>query len=269
MWMPTYFIFLIEDRIKAISNLIKLPVFVIYKFMRRFIFYISVGLLTFGVGCFLAYVFQYCYVSEESTINKKVLPNNPKQKVGNLAALSIKGKSRLADPVCESQPLKSLWNELKKDKVFEDWLGWKKSFSEDDNCADLLRIEIFDLNSDGAYEFLVRGDSSFCSMTCNCAFWVLKEKNGKFQIILSGNSYLDGRDILSQIQKSRTNNFKNILLEVRVQRNAHAYKLYKFDGKKYRERNCNIHQWNEFEPDEKTKIMNCREFEKKNYKLGF
>lgn len=235
--------------------------------MRRFSLYLLTASLTFGVSSILMSALYFCLIPGKKTVSEKITVPDKDLSGGNEAKLSAKSKTRLASPVCKDQTLSSIWSELKNDEVFKDWLGWKKSFSRADKCEELLRIETSDLNGDGVNEFLIRGDSSFCGATCNCAFWVLRKRHEKYQIVLSGNSYLDGRNIRSQIKETKTNEFKDIELQVRVGRNAHAYRLYRFDGKKYQDRRCRIHKWNELKPEEETKIMSCRKFERENHLL--
>lgn len=221
--------------------------------MRRFAFYGFIALLTFGVGSFIAVNLCFHYKQEKTSSEKLQTLEKPQNPI------SMKETKPNISPVCTDEVLLSLWNDLKTVDKYENR-----------NCLkEMFNVEAFDLNSDGKKEFLILGDIGFCGMSGNCSFWIYRKFGNKYQNILTGYSYLDGRDIFSQIKKSRTNKFKDILLEVHLFRGAHAYRLYKFDGKNYEDERCRVHQWNEAKPDEKIKIMTCKEFEKSNYRLDF
>jgi hypothetical protein len=233
--------------------------------MCRYRFYILICLFTFGISSLITFQFYFQDKINETSEEIEEVSINLQEKIDTN---SIKESEQIINPVCTDKVVLSLWNELKTDKKYEKR---KEVFEDESNCLEkMFEVEAFDLNGDGKNEFLVRGDDiGFCGATGNCDFWIYRKISKKYQRILTGYSYLDGRDILSQIKKSKTNKFKDILLEVRIQRNAHAYRLYKFDGKIYKEKSCNINQWNELNPEEKTKIISCRKFERKNYKLDF
>ncbi len=233
--------------------------------MRPYTFHIIIALLTFGVGSLIAFQFYFQNKTNQSfNENKEVLINSQNKTDGK----SIKESEQNSYPVCNDKAVLSLWNGLKTDRKYEKW---KKTFEDESNCLEkMFKLKPFDLNDDGRNEFIIRGDDiGFCGATANCDFWIYRKVGEKYHRILSGYSYLDGRDIFSQIKKSRTNKFKDILLEVRVLRNAHAYRLYKFNGKNYKEERCNIIQWDELKTEEKNKTMSCREFERNNPKLDF
>lgn len=233
--------------------------------MRRFTFYILVAVLAFGVGSLITLNFYFQNDAGEIT-NESINSEEHSDAIPEFSDVSSNKDNKEIYPVCTNKVVLSLWKDLKTDKKYEKW---KEVFEDESNCLEkMFKVETFDLNADGKNEFLVRGnDIEFCGATCNCDFWIYRKSGEKYYKILSGYSYLDNRNIFSQIEKSRNNKYKDILLEVRVQRNAHAYRLYKFDGKQYRERKCSINQWNELKPEEKIKTMTCREFEKRNYKI--
>jgi hypothetical protein len=235
--------------------------------MRRYTFYIFTALLTFGISFsfVLIYYFQ-SKVPENRIKTTDKLVNYEDKTNENFTSPADSGKESSFG--CKDEIRKYLWSELKTDKKYGKW---KNIFEDESNCSEkMFKVEAVDLNNDGKDEFLVRGDDAgFCGATANCDFWIYRKIGEKYHRVLSGYSYLDGRDISSQIKKSKNNKFKDILLEVRVERNAHAYRLYKFDGKKYKEKRCRIDQWNELEPEAKSKIVSCRTFERNNYKLDF
>ena len=235
--------------------------------MRRFTLYILVALLAFGIGLSFVLIFYFQNRNNEN-INKisEISINYPNKSNSELKLSTDLPKENFS--ICKDEIRLFIWNEL---KTYEKFKKWQEKLKDANNCLEkMFEIKIFDLNKDGKNEFLIRGDDmSFCGITGNCDFWIIEKANGEFRTLLSDYSYLDGQDVFSQIEKSKSNKYKDILLEVRVQRNAHAYRLFKFTGKKYKESKCEIHQWNELNPEQKTKVITCKEFEKVNYKLDF
>lgn len=138
---------------------------------------------------------------------------------------------------CFDPHLLPVWNELKKDTQFENWIGANAGVV---NCSDVLEVKTVDLNGDGTGEFLIRGkDYRLCSAVGNCGFWIGERVGKRTRLLLSASDYTGGYEQLGvQVQRETAHSYSKILLKGHFSAAETAYTTYSFNGKNYFESRC-------------------------------
>jgi hypothetical protein len=96
-----------------------------------------------------------------------------------------------------------------------------------------ITIKKVDLNKDGQSEyFAVLEEQAMCGAHANCPDWVYRKAGGDYQLLLSTH----GQRLL--VEKSSTNNFRDLRSEGSDSAFENSVVIYKFDGNKYQAKNC-------------------------------
>ena len=232
--------------------------------MRRILFYLSVALVAFGIGSFVA--FNVYWATEEKLISSEEISFPIKiqllEPTGKGFGTGYNNKNskapvytpKLHRPTCNDKKLLPIWNELRKDKEFKKG---EKEFYQTGNCSELIEIDKVDLNDDGQKEFIVWGRYTFSGAAGNCVFWIYEKKNGKFRQLLQSYALKDGDEEWFKVNKIKSNGFRNILLKGHFSGYETTEHYYEFNGKHYTEKKC---LFMSYYPDEKNpSILTCRE----------
>lgn len=237
--------------------------------MRRFAFYILTALLTFGLGSFI--VFKFFWKSSEKIEATRTKNFSPKiepvqsysiRETKQILPETPEEKEVLEDRVCSDKKIPLVWKELEKDEDFRERTGFSGISA---NCIDILEALSVDLNGDGQKEILLRGKlSPLCSAVGNCGFWIFEKKGKNYRKILASSDYAEIAEIGSQIKKTKTKGYNNILLKGHITAGDTSYRFYKFDGRKYKESKCLVNAYIPGTSDNpKWEFMSCREFYKR------
>lgn len=237
--------------------------------MRRFILYFLVGLLTFGIGSFIAYDFYQKNFNQVLEIKpmantKPILSGNGIDSETNTTVKTEKvvNADEKGKLFCTDKTILPIWNELKKDKDFK-W--YTDRIYVDVNCEKVLKIVRMDLNNDAEKDFIIKGDDSiFCNLTWNCGFWIYQKIGNQYRKLLFGISYLDylkKEETPVQIQTSRTKGFLDVLLKEHLTGYETSFSDYKFDGQNYIETRCKVE---ESDFNDKIKTLSCEEWKKQS-----
>lgn len=238
--------------------------------MRRYIFYLAVALLAFGIGSFV--VFKFYWITEVKLVSKEgtnIATETLPEKSFGTGFGTGSSERRLNEPVyvpklykatCSDKKILPIWNELRKDKEFKQR---EKEFYQKADCSDLIEIDKIDLNDDGQKEFVIWGRYNFCGGTGNCALWIYEKKKDKFKQLLQSSAYY-GESRWFEAQKNKTNGYSNLLLKGHFTAAETTYSFYKFNGRKYVENKClfEVYSMNE----EKPSFMTCKEYDEKTEK---
>lgn len=214
--------------------------------MRRTLFNLSVALLAFGLGSLV--VSSLYRKAEEQTIHSEegeiAAETKIEEKIGKGSATGYRSKQsnepvyipKLHRATCASKNLLPVWNELLKDKEFQEQ---SKKFYREADCKDMFEIQNIDLNNDGRREFILWGkNGNLCGATGNCEMWIYEKKNGKYKQLLHSNGYSDGEEKWFEVNKVTSNGYRNILLKGHASGYETTEQHYEFDGKKYKETKC-------------------------------
>ena len=140
-------------------------------------------------------------------------------------------------PASERRRLLAAITDELSDNEFESEEARKKAPSD-------ARIKYVALDSDGKSEVIVQaGDSTSCSPTGNCAFWILRWR---------GNSYFPLLRAEAQtftLQPSHTHGFLDIVLTRHGSAFESEVKVYRFDGESYQEGECYTAEWEKLGAD--------------------
>jgi hypothetical protein len=214
--------------------------------MRRYIFYLAVGLLAFGIGSFV--VFNFYLKTENISLNVSAnSQTNFPTGFGFASGNSIKKqiemqgqtlpipKKKITNFGCNDRLFTAILSDLKREKDFALDAGFYLNNPENSSdCRDILFIEqLVDLNGDGKKELVVRGKNGFlCGVTGNCSTWIYEKVGNKYKKLLD-----TGGEIL-KVKKGSANGYKNIFVSVHDSCCSSYLYTYKFNGKKYKEVNC-------------------------------
>jgi hypothetical protein len=163
---------------------------------------------------------------------------------------------------CYDPTILPVWNELKKDKNFSEWVDGSEGVM---NCSDMVAIKKTDLNRDGLEDTLVRGKGPhLCSATGNCGFWILSKHNDRWRTILSGSDYSEYETLEDQVQRTSTRRYSDILLKSHYTAAETGFRTYKFDGARYVESRC-MYEVPKYGRDGEgsMKLITCAEFERR------
>ncbi|HEY8559638.1 MAG TPA: hypothetical protein VIL74_04480 [Pyrinomonadaceae bacterium] len=209
--------------------------------MRRYLFFILITLLTFGIGS--VSVLKTGRKSQENlqTSSKQPLINKSfgsdfKGAFKNTFNSSLQNSEieteKPIKPFCNDKIILRVWKYLVRDRDFQEW---QPSPRESLDCKDMFEIKEFDLNQDGNKEILLRGKNfNLCSPVGNCGFWIYERAGKGYQKILGSTDYSDIIELPHQIQKNKTNGYRDVLLKGHFTASDTTYRHYKFIGKKYK-----------------------------------
>jgi hypothetical protein len=133
---------------------------------------------------------------------------------------------------CQNELLRQVSEELLRSSSLKDELS--ETGINDFRCLENLTVGRTYLNRDGRAVLLVKGDGpKLCTPTGNCPFWVFREEDTGYKLILEaddvqqyrvgGKSVSGNRDLITSMHGSA---FESEL------------SLYRFDGEKYRLDRC-------------------------------
>lgn len=203
--------------------------------MRHYTFYICIALLTFITGTFFGIKIylknqENKYLPSSSgfsnvfyTQSKFHFPKTVEQETQ---------PEKPNKPFCNDKKILPVWKYLIKDKDFQEWEPYP---DESLDCKDMLNIKEVDLNRDGSYEILLRGNNSnFCSAVGNCAFWIYEKKGKGYKQILYATDHSEVSDLGKQVKKNKTSGYYDILLKGHFTASDTTFSHYKFSKGKYK-----------------------------------
>ena len=233
--------------------------------MRRYILYIAVALLAFGIGSFV--VFKFYWITEEK-------PNIAEEQK-SIAEIQIEkhfgtgfgigsSERRLNEPIyipklhkatCSDKKLLPIWNELKKDKDFREAA---KDFYMQADCTEMLDVQKIDLNDDGQKEIVLWGQNgNLCGATGNCTLWIYENKNGKYKLLLRAGAY-NAETRWFEVKKAKSGGYRNLLLKTHFSGYETTYAFYKYNNNKYVKGKCLIYSY--FISEDEPSVMTCKEY---------
>ena len=236
--------------------------------MRRFGFYILVALLTFGIGSLIALNLYWNLNSGSPKTIKTQIPTptfteeKSWERPWKIPVQSIQEKEVPTKPFCNEAKILPIWNQLINDKTFKDW---EVSSRDSLDCAEMLDVKKIDLNRDVQKEILLRGKNfNLCSAVGNCAFWIYEKKGKKYRKLLDSTDFGEITVMGSQVKKSKTKGYFDILLKGHMTASDTTYEFYKFDGTKYKQSKCLVETPVAGSSDNpKWEFIGCKEFFKR------
>ncbi len=231
--------------------------------MIRYLLNIAVTLLTFTASLFITFQFYQKppkFAAGPPVEETKWVAYFPvAQQAGEEAAETPAGK-----PFCHDKKILPVWNALKRDKDFQERMEVSDGTTD---CAGMFEYKAADLNRDGQMEIMLRGKTvSFCGGVGNCMMWIFEKKGGRYSTLLATTDYVDASEMGSQIRKTRTNGYSDLLLKGHIDAGNTHHVYFNFDGKKYRQGKCLVDAYVPgSSPDPKGKLITCAEFEKYYY----
>lgn len=101
-----------------------------------------------------------------------------------------------------------------------------------------MSVETIDLNHDGKPEFLVEGvlGGMLCGAS-NCPSWIYRKTRDGYSLLLSES----GSGI--SVEKSSTNGYRDLRNSGHYSASETYVTIYRFDGRKYRARDCSIQEY--------------------------
>lgn len=223
--------------------------------MRRWAFYLSVALLAFGIGSFLAISFYW-------TGSLKIAVEETNTEIKPIEQIKT-DKLPKAEFSCEDEATKTVWEKLEKDENFIKWTNFAIESHRINNCQELFVRQSVDLNKEKPNEIILKGNRPlFCGSGGDCKTWIVSKINNKYRIIFEAFAGEDSDSL--QFLSKKTHEFK----EIKIKRNngweADSFGFFNFDGKQYRIKKCfkDINSEYEFDDiyDEKlisVKLNNC------------
>lgn len=203
--------------------------------MRRYVFYLTVALVSFGFGSFVVSEFRRGndrpaerIVRTESIIQKPVSYGFDfgasyrivDQNKGSADGIAVNFQ-------CRDAYLSAVWQFLLKDERFREY---SKNAAD---CAKIISIEKkIDLNGDRESEAIVTGQDGLVNGANNQGIWIVQRTGKRFQVILSESveSY--------EIKSGRTNGFRDVLTKHHMSAASTYDSTYRFSRGKYRESKC-------------------------------
>jgi hypothetical protein len=211
--------------------------------MRRYILYIAVSLLAFGIGLFIVFNFH----------SKPVEPLVSSQPVG-ISEPEIYGQVFNAETeIPEVEQLndeeKAAFDVLKP--TINKWLRGERIESERQEISDELIREVtgkdkisesekrfwqetgfeftpylIDVDGDKENELAVR---NHCAPVGNCLFWLFKKNENGYEILLKTENYVQR----FKLRRSKTNNYFDLETTSHGDAWSGGMRIYKFYGKEY------------------------------------
>jgi hypothetical protein len=206
--------------------------------MRRYIFYLAVGLITFIISVIacVSYALLKVNKTESESFEKmkqaqtlKDYTEDKKTKQPEFVEIKLK------DLPCENETLRLVWNNL-TDETASINIDRAERFK---NCSDILEVweddKPIDLNNDGHQEIIVRGiENPYSRCGNNCyTYWIFqKTAEKKYRKLFEAEGYLP------VIRKKQTQEYKDIMFEFYGSYATFLIGNYKFNGTKYVLKNC-------------------------------
>ncbi|CAN5483198.1 hypothetical protein BH10ACI1_BH10ACI1_12720 [soil metagenome] len=199
--------------------------------MRRYILYLAVALLAFGIGVFSVSV-KFSQKTELKPIVFQTITESRIEKTKTIYNL-VKEKKELPKQKdefkCTDKILLAVWSYIGKYPDYQK--DAKENFS---NCSELFAVsEMIDLNSDGVDEAIIEGIHPFVNgMRGNKSIWICRKVGKTYKVIL------EDREQEYEVKRNVTNGYKDIFLKLRDDCCASYQTTYKFKKDKYRESKC-------------------------------
>jgi hypothetical protein len=107
-----------------------------------------------------------------------------------------------------------------------------------EGAAKDMSVETIDLNHDGKPEFMVEGvlGGMLCGAS-NCPSWIYRKTRDGYSLLLSES----GSGI--SVEKSSTNGYRDLRNSGHYSASETYVTIYRFDGRKYRARECSIQDY--------------------------
>ena len=196
--------------------------------MRRYGFYLAVGIITFAIS--LSAYFSYTRRNAPETESESF------KKIEKAEILQVeypeKPSEKRKDFKCENQYLLAVWNHLKKDTDYQEFFDGKNKITD---CSKVFGIsDAVDLNNDGEKEGFV-SDNGWRNGVFNQSFWIVRKVGNDYKIVLVG------KDLEYEIRNQTTNGFRDLVLSFKNSLEDYEKSLFKFDGESYKPKKC----WNE------------------------
>lgn len=214
--------------------------------MRRYTFYLSVALLSFGIGSFVVFKL-YWKINEFSVSNENDLANNVAvvNPIYNSEDLLLKSnkKNGKTEFVCNDKEIQPVWNMIMKDKYFPEHL--QNSGRKIDCGEELVRkTSNFDINGNGIKEIVIQGiwGKDFCGMYSGCWFGVFEQTSQGYKSIYT---YLNVAEF--ELGKDKSFGYQDLVLHSNGGLYGEYISILRFDGKKYKPKKCFIKTFDYFD----------------------
>ena len=217
--------------------------------MRRYLLYLTISSLAFGIGIFTAFKFY------RETVNQRLETQETNQNV-KFSPTSQYQLSQVEEFKygCKEKELEPFWETLDKEhflKFMKQYVKIRNTDSSFTSVPDLERFENewnefqknfgctyftgfdkeFDLNADGKNEIFIIGEYS--GYKADSEMFVFQKQADVWRIILYSIANAE-----NEIPKTKTNNYFDIKTETSNSGGSVGINVYKFDGKKYIEQDC-------------------------------
>lgn len=198
--------------------------------MRRYIFYLAVGIITFGVSLFAYISFALWKVNKLETNDVKRIETL--QKTPEQFEFTEKPSKTDKDFKCENQYLLAVWNHLQKDNDYKEIFDNGIRQNDLKDCSEVIGIdELIDLNNDGNQEAIVTG-RGWLNGISEISIWIVEKNKESYRVILD-----NGLGIY-EIKNQKTEGFQDILISFKVSIQDSDKFLYQFSGKSYKPKKC-------------------------------
>lgn len=149
--------------------------------------------------------------------------------------------------VCNDERIRPMWIEILKEPQFNSML-FTSTLKEEYDCTKMLRVFEEDLNGDGKMEYAVSVKYiGVCSSTDNCPivfFGMFDDERSKMQTSAGTLDFSFRKVLFSngmigyELQESKSNGFRDIMLRHNGSSYNDHLRLYRFDGYKYQLKQC-------------------------------
>jgi|SRR5688572_1271878 len=205
------------------------------------------GIVTLAVGLGgAAMIRSVSSVYTRPVVIAREAPAEPLSREGEFAN-SAEQNLKEIKLVCNDDSLRPFWIDLLYESRFTAQLlsGQLQNIYD---CSELLSLEEVDLNDDGINECKIyMGSAYLCGLNGNCPFAVygvfhdersfMKTSAGTFDFSRRKLLYSEG-NLGFEIQKSKTNGYRDLLLRFNGGNYDNFLRLYKFDGSEYQVVRC-------------------------------
>ena len=200
--------------------------------MCRYAFYLSIALLTFGIGVFATIEFN-----KQSFEKDSIKPQTKETKIERTQSFVEEAKEETPKQKvkfqCKDKILLSVWNFLLEQNDFGN-LANSVADEGISNCSEIFQInEFIDLNNDGVKEVIVRGKNSLVnSTTGNYGTWICQKVGHSYKVIFEESAEE------CKVKKSVTNGYRDIFIRGHASCCSSYLSTYKFHDGKYEESKC-------------------------------
>lgn len=227
--------------------------------MRRFAFYFFVGSLAFSAGIFF---FQLLSNQGPKPEAVQVKVDEPTRTVSDIEdKILAQGarnspKETNAKFICNDKAILAVLADIKRNKVLREWFEPDRRPDQITDCREMFDVEKKDLNRDGIVEFVVLGiRTGLCSARSDCPAWVVRQKAGKYQIILGAGRVQDISD-----DKTYHQGYKDIATSRTSGGCCYRTAEYRYKKGSYKAFRCTEWGWSEtgYDKDRSLKPEECR-----------